>query len=309
MLLLGLALVAMLIKTLRDADKKNKQKPPAPVPPPVVDPGPANPWPNFPLLPTRREVYSDDFVKSLTADKGGDFNAPNDFFAVLCLYAHFGYKPLAFVCSCVGGNRGLGVEAMRSVAELAGFGDVPVLAGNEVYDPGDSEAARFYARESSKGLKVCGGGPVNDLRDALNHVIDTAKMPLVLIAKGTWNEHTDPRTRDVTVQATADVYRRFPDITDVLYYRAHLSAPKGAAWNEDWIKRVRAKSALARVCFSDFINAQNRHANARDTGVPNPIRMADSFTVYLANGKNARDFGGFMSAVEHGAELIEAWTR
>lgn len=263
-----------------------------------------------PDIPTGRWIYMDDFVRSLTAEKGGDFNAPNDLAFVLAMAVEQNSLPMAIICTSVGHNRGIGLEAAKKVVEESGLG-IPVLAGNTNYRKGDSEGSRFIAQESKKGkLTICIGGPCNDIRDAGQvHGANANNINFFAIVKGTWNQWTNSDTKGETELATDYMYSRFQKIRDIADYRGWLQAPKGIPFNESWVKEWRDKSRVFRLCFGNFVNERNRQMNAMQGNGRNPMRAADFMTVAAMFGLDYNNFGHMIGVFERGFSKMEEYPK
>jgi len=278
----------------------------------VTEPNPVDPSPPTPPtggmsgLPKSNIIYIDDMTLSLTSDKGGDFNAPNDFAFITFLQEHYGKALKAVGATCVGDNKGVSGAPMRQILDEAGFSEVPVFEGSRTYDTAKSPLSDYLVTESRKGkIVICVGGPCNDVAQAIKQGMDLSNVTPIIIGRGTWNEWTNPNTESVTRANTSFVYSRMSNITDITWYRDLLPAPKGVQWNEDWIKKWRERNTAFDTAFGDFVNSRNRHLQSMQQNGNNPMRIADFMTVDHAFGglNRVANFDQVIARVERGIKL------
>ena len=294
-----LLIAAVVIGLILIASKKKKDKKPQPAPVPVVEPAPV-----AQAMPTGNWIYIDDMVRSLSADKGGDYNAPQDLACVLAIAEKFNSWPEIIGVSQVrGGNAKSVVQAIVNAAGL----DIPVLSGAPTDAGDESELSRWMVERSKKGrFHVCLGAPATDTAQAIRDGATTDSIRLHALLKGTWNEISTPNHKRDSDLVQAKVRSK----RQIQAPRFHILLNKHAGAYQDtaaFIEHNKAGNPMWQMVNNNFVLQQNRNMNRAQGFTAGALRIADCLTVLDYFGVDVyNNPNGMFSVIQHGLDKMKA---
>lgn len=277
--------------------KKKQQK----APPTFVD-DVVNVRPEPAPIPIGNWCYIDDMVLSLTQDKGGDYNAPQDLAAVLAIAVKFNSLPLFIGVTSIR-NKGTGLKVAQDIVKASGL-NIPVYSGSPTYNGKPSELSKQIIKHSKNKLSVCLGSPATDLAVALKGGANASNIKLHALLEDTWNED-NPNAPQFKIDADY-VQFKIRDKHEIPFPQFLILIKVKASYAKAFIEKNMNNKMWVMV-NNNFVRGKNRAMNNAQGLTAGDLRIADCLTVLDYFGIDVyKNPNRMFGAIQHGLDLIRA---